>query len=588
MSDAIISGSPQHHFVGRSAELERLALVLERIHKKVEKYHIYNIWALTGMGKTWLAYEFYQGLREQGVSLGAWLSFEPDTAPLARGPRAKGNVGFALEQCWQGFPLNGLGQEQRSIFHDDAYQGIQVAWETLLPHSPRETGHRPYVLIIDALNILDRRDVSESKARLWDDIQSQILMPLVDQRDVPVLVLCISQVPLHWSFWELREECSPWSLDVFSLDDTTELLRKSELESSASTIFAITQGHPASIDYIVTRYLSRVVLDTIIEPVLPPGSAALPSTLYDKVQEQISKLPAYEQGLLRIIGVLRRVEVATIRHLLRALNWGDTRTSQPIHAALTRYTQAGLLHSSPGYLPFSFSEPLRRVIETDLQQVEQLEYFVAICGLLSRWYLEGLHERPVTNRHYFTEWMYFSLLHLRLLSGFSQTPPHDEWLLQFKECWHLVGDEEVLKRLNDDLAIVGLLVQVGLQQTINQVLAQWNHIERLNYKQLLVRELADYLFNERFPRPLSPDDQAMLRLIAQSFQGRSFTVPQLHKEAAQAVEEQHLRLSAELSLPQIRAYVNLFNEIYAIIYHPQERAYVMDPWLQRFLYNAAM
>lgn len=562
------------HFVGRGQELRSYQDAVGKLANGPLSHVIYNVYALTGMGKTWFGYELFRRLESEQMCDCVWLSFEPDHAYL---PPAAHNLKVTtatagLRAIWLRSPLaNSLDELEL----DPAFE-ISAVWQgtpVLPPPTDSAQSRRPFVLILDALNRLETYAANRDDTEAWEQLQAQIIRPLAEQSGV--LVLCLSQVPLRWSFWELREQCRPEQLKQLSRQETEDILAQYQLQEQSDIVYELTLGHPASISYIIQRYFA-----SSSEPLTD-----VPNVQYKEIKQQFEHLEPYDRQLIENLGLLRRVEVQTIQHILRTLPLGLPSEMHLIHKALSKYLEQGLMVCHPGYLPFSFTPLVRRVVESDLQQGDQIDLFAGICRALHEWYYGELQSKPITNRKYFVDWMYFSLQDLRQSligsTGEEQREAHIRaWVAKFQEYWTNYGDEETRKHIRNDDFIQSALVTSGVQNRIERIFRNYQPLRKPGYQRSLLQSLLDYLFRDRFPRPIAPEEREVLIFIAQHFDD-GFDVPKLQDKLQQLDTIQPTPTNQKL-----RAYVNLFNEIHAITYDQQSRRFVMDRWLQKFLKNS--
>jgi hypothetical protein len=364
--------------------------------------------------------------------------------------------------------------------------------------------------------------------------------------------------------------CKLMPLGHFDHNTTEKLLRHYGLEESAELVYHLTVGHPASITYIITQHL-------LAESAAAGRAAALADQRVDDIRQLIGRLSEPARTLIGLVGVLRRVDVLTIQHVLGQLPTllPEPVRNQVLHQALAQYVQTGLVVNLPDYAPFSFTPEVRAVIEADLKETRP-ELFQELCAVLSAWYRRELERKPFTNRLYFTEWIYFSLHSLLLVLAAPSDPAareqvSQEWLRQFQAHWERVGDDDMSGRLQRDHQIRQLLGAVGLERDVG-ITADYTTREFHFYR----RALVNYLFQHRFPRRLTRREREILVLIARQFDDQGFDLHTLQQVIAESGAE-------ALTIAKLHLFIRQFSEIYAISYDQLKGRFVMDPWLREFL-----
>lgn len=561
-------------FVGRHDEITRTIELLEELPRPSFTLRIYNLHAITGMGKTWLSYTLYRHIAANDDIACAWMSFEPNV-PMPGGETA-GELTDARDgcrECWRVLHLAEAIDELELPARLERYQ-VRIMRHT--------TARQPrmFVLFLDALNRLDTSSDTAAEGSLWEDLQLRFIRPLTALGNV--LIFCSSQVPLLWT-WDLHMQCQLWPLDPLSREETRELLRQYHLEDSTDIIYEMTFGHPASITLIVTSHLMTSLADVGLDSARPPETPPISDKRVTDIHTAIEQLDDVAGALIRVIGMLRRVDVPTVQHVLQHVPSGLTLPvrNQAVHQALAQYVERGLVVTVPDFAPFSFARDVRAVVEADLQH-QQPHTYQQLCHVLSAWYLGELTRKPFTNRLYFTEWVYFSLQHLLLTlaatpQAAARAAHSQAWMQQFRECWQQVGGDDMRGRLQRDDQVRQLLIAVGLAPSIGAVAGY----DIRDNAQRFRRELVDYLFEHRFPRHLTQPEREVLTLIARSFDEDGFDLAALQAAvAANSAEDVP-------TIPRLHFFVRLFSEIYAVHYDQKRGRFVMDPWLRQFLRGAA-
>jgi hypothetical protein len=580
-------------FVGR---IEELKYCLDEIKKLGHVTHrVINAHAITGMGKTWLFYELYNRLIYEPNYGCGWLSFEPSAAlPQSDQPATRSTAHDGLTQC---LALSPLGDRSRELPLDALFKEYQVTWSG--HRAEKATDRAPFVMILDGLSQLAPPLDVDVDSKPWLALQKQVIKPLFDQENV--MIICVSQVPLRWHEWQIRERIERMSLDPLTRGEVNDLLQLYGLERSLDMIMDLTFGHPASITFIITKHLQSIAVEPSPELEAPslPGSIDQP---YHELRAQIDQLEEFPKQILKYVGVLRRVDVQTMRFLLEQipLDQPAPLLNPALHRALSVYREHDWVIYKSEFAPFTFLRALRLTVEADLQG-EHFELFQKICDDLARWYSEELRDQALTSRYDLLEWMYFSLHSLRIaLTGSEQKEDRshriDAWLTVFRELWQRSGNEDLRSRVVQDEEIQRLLRMVGqgVSWQVSNIIGQQLDLEDQQLRGELFekslrrdvpryrQELVEFLFADRLPQALSGDERAILILIATHFGESGFDIGSLRL----AIEQ---KLPAETqNIQSIRFYMSRLNEIHAIVYDHEQRLFFMDSWLKQFLSRNAI
>jgi hypothetical protein len=402
--------------------------------------HILNIYGITGIGKTVALRQIFEQVRTTSPVL--WLDFdtaraEPERPTLNRQP-------LAALVSWLRYQLNDLADMPDDLPPDADQQQVGVASARLGP-----AASQPFVLLLDHLE-----DVT-----FWKWIQAEIIKPLVEQRST--LVICASQSPLFWHLWELREIGSARPLEALSEEDVADFLRQADRDLLTDSVLRLTQGYPLQLDALRPILLD----DTPTEP-----DEALPDL--DSLLERLSPLTRH---FLRYTGLLRRLEVPAMQHILNHTlpNWvgaGQTPHYLLLGHMLPELRDQGHLAPYQRNQGQQLHRPLRLALDARLRSKEP-ERYEQICDLLSSFYDQQVMQKPIHEQQLLNEWLYFSTAALH-------DPPadsaRDEWLAQAARLLgraRLAG-KSLLVWFYRDRELLARLHALGLTEPIQQLIGE--------------------------------------------------------------------------------------------------------------------
>jgi hypothetical protein len=433
--------------------------------------HLLNIYGITGIGKTVALRQIFERVRTTSPVL--WLDFdttraEPERPTLNRQP-------FAALVSWLRYQLNELASLPDVLPPDTEHQQVGVASSRLGP-----AASQPFVLLLDHLE-----DVT-----FWKWIQAEIIKPLVEQR--PTLVICASQSPLFWHFWELRDISSAQPLDALSETDVAEFLRQADRDLLTESVVNLTKGYPLQLD--------------ALRPILLTDTPAEQDAASPDLDSLFARLSPLTRHLLRYTGLLRRLEVPAMQHILNHTlpNWVGA--SQTPHYLLLGHMLPEL--RDQGHLaPYQRNQgqqlhrPLRLALDARLRQSEP-ERYGQICDLLSGFYAQQVMQKPIHEQQLLNEWFYFSTA---ALHEPPTGPARDEWLAQAARLFgraRLAG-KSLLVWFYRDHELLARLHALDLTEPIQQLIEQHfgsdhrappilNSTELVRYRRRLIEQWSEH------------------------------------------------------------------------------------------------
>lgn len=338
---------------------------------------IINFFGITGIGKTCLLGQVFAHFEATHQVI--WLDFtvEPDV-PVQPPTQSFAAMLAVLREELPELAYLPTTVQARDGEIDPETWPVGFAATTAPPGSAE-----PLVLLLDHVDDL----------ACWKWLQQELIKPLTEGR--PTLVVCASQSPLFWNFWELRELCTPLAMQPFSEEETREYFRLYGRELLAPSAQQWTQGYPLQL-----AQLRPIVLAD--EP--PPASEApidIPALL--------ASLTPLTGKVLRYVGLLRRFEVAVKLQVLDA-TVPDWRGDEPPHRLLLTHvipelTRVGYLESHRQ--PQCLRQGLRHALEAHLVASEPAQH-QTICALLDQIYYDRFVKKPIADKPAFSEWLYFS------------------------------------------------------------------------------------------------------------------------------------------------------------------------------------
>jgi len=560
----------QPSFVGRETLLAEYRETISRYAQGEESHAILNLHAMTGMGKTWFARRLFEdaGVRRQCAC--AWLSFEPGASLPGD---ASGVLSLTATVAFEELLKQATPPDKQApgLQLPPALADLPVGFEFVPGPSER------MVVFLDALNMIEQRLDAATSEEAWDALQEQVISRLLEWNR---LVLAISQGPLVWTLWELNQagRSGLRPLPPFEPGETARLAERYGLESSAGLIQELTFGHPSSITAIIRHHLEPDARPPLDWPAL--------ATPEQELRQRIERLDASTQRAIWRIGVVRFVDVGTIRALLERLELIEaTGKSQPFHELLTALSRQGLVTRDPAGKIYRFDPGLRVMVRRELRRPENLEEFSRICDTLVDWYLPQSQMPGVARRHAIlypdnlVEWAYFLLngLNARVIAGETRPEDANRWQNELPAVWRAIEDPDRRQAfgnaLLNDPEVRDLLESLGLHRITCTELGrdldlQQEHAERY------LRIAYDALVSQRLTHRIADRDVCVLALLARRADGFD------RDDLAHAVKEVY---GTHPAPQQVRAYLALFSQAFAIAYRSDTRRFVVNEWLQQFL-----
>jgi hypothetical protein len=456
--------------VQRTAIIDTVEQQLLELAASPSSAHLLNIYGITGIGKTVALRQIFEHVRTTSPVL--WLDFDtaradPERPTLSRQP-------FAALVSWLRYQLRELAYMPDVLPPDAEQQQVGVASSRLGP-----AASQPFVLLLDHLDDLT----------FWKWIQAEIIKPLIEQRST--LVICASQSPLFWHFWELRERSSAHALDPLSDAEVAEFLRQTDRELLTESVVSLTQGYPPQLD--------------ALRPILLTGTPTEPDPVPD-LDSLLERLSPLTRHLLRYTGLLRRLEVPAMQHVLNHMlpNWvgtGQTPHYLLLGHMLPELRDQGLLAAYRRNQGQQLDRALRLALDARLRESEP-ERYEQICTLLSSFYEQQVMQKPIHEQQLLNEWLYFSTAALHEL---PPGPARDAWLDQAARLFaraRLAG-KSLLVWFYRDHELLARLHTLGLIEPIQQLLGQHfgrdhhappilNSTELVHYRRRLIEQWSAY------------------------------------------------------------------------------------------------
>lgn len=421
---------------------------------------IINYYGITGVGKSFLIDQIFERFQHEYHIV--WMDF--DTIRPSSFAQKVWSLNDVVD--WLHTKL-GLELPSTSALADRDVRAdmYHLRFAAKLDHQ----ASTPLLLLLDHLDDL----------LYWKWLQEYVLKPLFD---TPALVVCTSQSPLFWHFWELGESCDPRPLQPFDVDQTREFLALYDRALMTHPAQELTHGYPMQLREMVAAL--EITANTESQP---PGS----------VEELLHQLAPTTQQILTSIGLLRWLEVDVIRSLLDAISpeWkGDARESPhqillgyvlpdlKAHGALTPYYR--------GQLASRLVPWLRRALEERIRAADQ-ERYLQICALLTQIYYERFIAKPIVDAQVLNEWIYFSSAPLLLAHDESARATWTEQLRHLLSRARLASERIALLSFRDK-EIQARLRQTGLLILTEQLLREYLEIDDHAPALLNRAELARY------------------------------------------------------------------------------------------------
>jgi hypothetical protein len=242
----------------------------------------------------------------------------------------------------------------------------------------------PVLLLLDAMD-----DLAD-----WKWVQEQIIKPLLEERQA--LVICTSQSPLFWHFWEVREQCEQILLPPLTLEETRAWLAKSRRELLAEAAHKLTQGYPLMLSKLIA----------LLKQANKHDSDEQDDSEINLFQYEFS--PEVEKVLLTI-GVMRRIEIPLMEQVLQKFLPEYNENNRSILLLTLVAARGQKFFKSRTGTSDQFKSSLRKAVNKELFDSESgRKRYYDICAYLAEQYSQRVKEQPKTEVESLLEWLYFS------------------------------------------------------------------------------------------------------------------------------------------------------------------------------------
>jgi hypothetical protein len=373
--EVVVTGGPLNNNIPRKELLGFVAQQLESLQTHQLDQPIINVHGIAGIGKTCAVQQIYVRFAIEYDVM--WLGFDPaDIERMAEHKKSLDDVIAHFEH----YPE-----------HPDIDLPDQHASHHVLALTTPVRLDRPLLLLLDGLDSLS----------FWMWLQKNILYPFVENRRC--LIICTSQAPLFWDYWELRERCQDFELLEFDEAETRMYLEKHDARNLVhllETIYDYTQGYPLAVHSLVQQ---------IINDDWCGGDPKEPIALDDRFCQR-------EKDLLQYIGIMRLAESDVVWKLMARAEAQPMDSEPPlawqraeILKLWTKLRRDKYLISTRQGQPEKFATQLRSAVQHYLiDEQKNLERYHQICRMLADIYYEQADERPKTEVQACIEWLYFS------------------------------------------------------------------------------------------------------------------------------------------------------------------------------------
>lgn len=385
LSGVLVMAEQQTHtsYVSRKlAVIEQIQTCLQTLQAGAElDTPLFNLYGLAGLGKTFVLQQLYDMCKKDYIQCDVvWLDFDlKDVRPID--PAAAQSYPLSLERTpWQAV----AAQLQVHPDLSDSFQGEIVLdngvkqtlaqfVDILFAQAVQPDSGRPLLLLLDSLDNLP----------YWKWLQAQLIKPLFEQQRT--LIVCTSRVKLNWHPWELRESCLHWELETFSKADTSAFLRIHQVESLTDTVYWLSRGYPLLLRHFVEQMY------------LPAASESACADM----RKKLDTLTSETRWVLEQVGLLRRMHVAAMQHLL-GKEWATPEAHRRLHQAMAELKQKDILLTSPDTFE-RFAPAVREVI----REFDSSATFDCYDRIAS-YYYELATYHPKHDADALIEWLYFS------------------------------------------------------------------------------------------------------------------------------------------------------------------------------------
>lgn len=367
-------------------ELADLGVYLDKLKSSEEVAElIHNIYGIAGIGKTYVLQQLFDTFQDKNDVI--WLGFDlKDDADAGEDAHNQHPLSLTRASWTEVIAALGVipglrGRLPSQITFDDTFSlPLERMGDILWTHKLDGTYQRPLLLLLDSLD----------NVPYWKWLQEQVIKPLLELQRT--LIVCASQTPLFWHFWEIRECCAEHPLSVFQSKETRQFLKLYHRELLNNAVHDLTGGYPLALKQFIH------LLNEPAELTLPLSASPL---------DTISVLLPDTRDILRQTGILRRVHVSVMQALLnRTLpgkQWEDSDQHQRLVAALAEMKAHGYIKPHRDTSD-RFAPELRAALKAELPHEEYLDR----CQMIADSYYDIAYKQPKTEAIAFVEWLYFS------------------------------------------------------------------------------------------------------------------------------------------------------------------------------------
>ena len=595
-------------FVGRQALLLTYFEEIRRFKQNRNTMFFQNIYAITGMGKTWLIYLLYLALQDNKECNVAWLSFaaldEPHALPAQPEwlPRVLGYLPIKQTATPPSPKRTKVAEACESILkqhqcHEDVslispqLATIEVAFAmSLIPshlldeHNPAKT-----VLFIDGVDLLER-NANINAPEVWENLQQSLLRPLYLTGNV--LCFITSQSELQWKYFDLARVAHAARLDQLTSAEIRMLSTAYGLHLIADNIYQLSQGHPDSATWLLQQeyrnLYATLPATTTAPPTLRSKKRAADTRQFNAYLEQLSPTA---RDLLPVAGLLRYVDVAALMDALQqaplpALPVVDRAV---VRAALDQYQALDLVTlTTEGPLRYLWQANLRLAIEAYSEKKLQPPYIITLQSVFTDWFYNKLQRAGWRQRLLLAEWLYHSVEVVAATpttSVASQRARYTEWFIQLLQLWDYIGDDALAQTLLADAILQERLKRYQLDGAVRIITEYQKHIHAQAAEKYT--HLLNYLLATRLPQvvvgstaaQLSPKDLVLLGELAKP---EGFNVNDL-KQAMERLQAPMIA-GKEISWSDTMEQLDRFTGAYVATYDVKLHQFKVDTWLGDFLH----
>jgi hypothetical protein len=346
-----------------------------------QPYSVVNLHGIVGIGKSHILHYAFAHFRTSHTVI--WCTF--DELDKALHPDHVVTWTEAARIMRQ-HPDYAYLPEQSCIKHKDGTLQ-EVPLSLLCQMDIQQTATAPHLLLLDGVDDLD--------ASAWKWLQEYLIKPLLERPNT--LIVCVSQSPILWHFWEIRDRGTLLQAKPFTLEETYAFLRLYDRELLAPPLYALTLGYPIALKTALS------LLEKETEPLTISHT-----TCIDQAQRNLSP-KSYHLLVTLGGGSIRRVEKRLLRQIMQDYvpDTSDNQCDQIITSALFELKAHHYLESYHKGHPLRFTPSFRSAITAWLQSNAQQTY-LALCTFLAETYYQRFVQQPITYLHALNEWLYFT------------------------------------------------------------------------------------------------------------------------------------------------------------------------------------